>query len=154
MTIYEELIERVFNGETFHIDFENRTIKVGKTYLVKDGLYDENRILFGEKSLEMSDIMKFIEHMYYSYKYSLPSERNDNKRKKYFKALSINEIPDELLMTAERREVAQAKLEGYLLCLVMDNHLKWNDLSNGWFYQSVSDPDLVILRSWVENKNN
>ena len=85
MTIYEELIERVFNGETFRIDFENRTIKVGKTYLIKDGLYDENRILFSKNSLEMSDIMKFIESMYYNYKYSLPSERNDNKRKRYFK---------------------------------------------------------------------
>lgn len=152
MTIYEELVERVFNGEAFNIDFEKRNIKVGKTFLVKDGSYDDDRVLFGAKSLQMPDIMKLIEFMYHNYKYSLPSERSDNKRKKYFKALSVDEIPDELLMTAEKREVAQAKLEGYILCLAMDNHFKWNDISNGWFYQSVGDPDLVILKSWIENK--
>ena len=30
MTIFKELIEKVSNGETFHIDFEKRTMKVGK----------------------------------------------------------------------------------------------------------------------------
>lgn len=150
MTIYEELVERVSNGETFRIDFEKRNIKISKQYLVKDGIYDENRVLFGAKLLEMSDIMKFIESMYYKYKYSLPSERSDGKRKKYFKALPIDKIPDELLISAERREVAQAKLEGYILCLAMDKHFKWDEISHGWFYQFVGDPDLVILRSWVE----
>ena len=152
MTIYEELIERVSNGEPFKIDFEKKNIKIGKKFLVKDGLYDESRVLFGAKSLDIPDIMKLIESMYYKYKYSLPSERSDGKRKKYFKALPIEEIPDELLMSAERREVTQAKLEGYILCLAMDNNFKWDDISHGWFYQSVSDPDFVILRSWIENK--
>ena len=40
MPIYFELIERVDNGEAFHIDFEKKNMKVGKTYLIKDGEYD------------------------------------------------------------------------------------------------------------------
>ena len=33
MTIYEELVKRVDAGETFNIDFETRTMKVGKQIL-------------------------------------------------------------------------------------------------------------------------
>ena len=33
--IYLELIERVENGEGFRVDFEKRTMKVGKDYLIK-----------------------------------------------------------------------------------------------------------------------
>jgi len=85
----------------------------------------------------------------------LPSERSDSKRRKYFKALSVNEILDEQLMIAERREIAQAKLEGFILCMVLTGQFIWDEPTMGkWFYQSANDPDLVILRSWVENKNN
>jgi hypothetical protein len=34
MSIYEELINRVSDGESFHIDFEKRNMKVGKDYLI------------------------------------------------------------------------------------------------------------------------
>lgn len=43
MTIFNELVERVSNGETFHIDFEKRTMKVGNGFLIKM----ENMILQG-----------------------------------------------------------------------------------------------------------
>ena len=45
MTIYEELIKRVSNGETFHIDFEKRNMKIGKEFLIKNGEYDTSRVL-------------------------------------------------------------------------------------------------------------
>jgi hypothetical protein len=152
MTIYEELIERVSNGESFYIDFEQQTIKINKKKIINNGEYDENRALFGDVSLEMSDVLSFIEGLYKDYKYSLPSERADSKRKRYFKALSMNELTDEHLFVAHNREVAQAKLEGFILCMVLDGHFVWDEQEMGkWFYQSKNDPDLVILRKWVEN---
>ena len=45
MTIYEELIQRVSDGETFHIDFEKRTMKIGKQKIIDNGKYDKNRII-------------------------------------------------------------------------------------------------------------
>ena len=96
-----------------------------------------------------------IRDLYTSYKYSLPSERNDNKRRRYFKALSVDELTDEQLIKADKRETRQAALEGFILCSILTGQLKWDEAIMGkWFYQSVSDPDLVILRSWIENKNN
>ena len=150
MTIYEELIQRVSDGETFHIDFEKRTMKIGKQKVVEDGEYDNTR-----KLIEFDGyLLKTVYELYQNYKYSLPSERSDSKRRKYFKALPIDEISDEQLMVAERREIAQARLEGFILCTILTGQYQWDDRFGSWFYQSEGDPDLVILRSWIENKNN
>ena len=53
MTIYEEFIKRVKDGETFDINFNKRSLKVGKTFLIKDGCYDEEReFIFTSKEKE------------------------------------------------------------------------------------------------------
>ena len=159
MTIYEELVKRVDAGETFNIDFETRTMKVGKQILINNGEYLNKRKLINLEELILSEvniesILRRIENLYKIYKLSLPSERSDSKRKKYFKALSIEEITDEELMIAEKRETAQAKLEGFVLCAVIEGKFTWDDDMGSWFWQSKNDSDLVILRSWIENKNN
>lgn len=153
MTIYWELIERVSNGETFHIDFEQQTMKVGKQLLIKNGEYDTSKNLYDSTYViyPIGLILAIIESKYRRYKYSLPSERSDKKRRTYFKALSMEELTDEQLMRAERREVAQAMLEGFILCMILENKLIWNEDKMGkWFWQSKEDSDLVILKKWIE----
>ena len=156
MSIYLELIERVSNGETFHINFEERNMKVGKEYLIKEGKFDAGRELFPGlyDVYNLQVALHMVREMYRNYKYSLPSERSDSKRRKYFKALPVEELTDEQLMVAERREITQAALEGLVLCLIVSGQLVWDEnIMNGkWFWQSKSDPDLVLLRSWIEGK--
>ena len=157
MTIYEELIQRVSEGQTFHIDFVKRTMKIGKQKIIDNGQYDENRTLIDDVDdiFDTLEVLCSVKYLYRKYKYSLPSERSDNKRQKYFKALSVDELTDEELMSAEGREGAQAKLEGFILCMILMGKFTWlEDIMGKWFWQSKEDPDLVILRSWVENKNN
>ena len=159
MAIYQELIERVDRGETFYIDFEKRTIKVGKEYLIKDNETYTSVDMFGklyDEPYSLHVVLHQINELYKNYKYSLPSERSDSKRKKYFKALSIDELTDEQLMCATKRETARAALEGFILYSIVAGYLYWDeDIMQGkWFWQSKNDPDLVLLRSWVENKNN
>ena len=149
MLIFTELMRRVDAGETFKIDFQKRNMKVGKDYLIKNGEYDSARTIGFE--WEESDILRMIEELYTKYKYSLPSERSDNKRTRYFKALSIEEMTDKQLMIADRREGAQARLEGFILCAIVSGKFKWTEDMGKWFWQSKNDPDLVILRSWIEN---
>lgn len=152
MTIYEELIKRVEEGESFYINFKNQALKIGKEFLVADGFYDDERVLFTTSELEMSDILAYIEMLYENYKYSLPSERSDSKRRQYFKALPVDKLTDEQMATGEHREVARAKLEGFILCMIVDGFFVWDEEEMGkWFYQSEKDSDLVILRSWIEN---
>ena len=159
MSIYLELIERVDNGETFNINFEKRTMKVGKEYLIKNGEYDEARELFGklyEEPYSLQVVLHMIRELYKNYKYSLPSERSDSKRKKYFKALSVDELTDEQLIVAQKRETAQAALEGLILCFVIAGHLVWDDevMEGKWFWQSRSDEDLIITKLSSDDKIN
>jgi hypothetical protein len=148
----------VYNGEPFHIDLEKRNMKVGNDYLIKEGEFDESRHLVDDSELyadySLGVVLRMIRQLYKNYKYSLPSERSENKRRRYFKALPMEEITDEQLMVAERREVAQAALEGFVLCMIISGHLIWDEeiMQGKWFYQSKTDPDLVLLRSWVEGK--
>ena len=153
MTIYQELVERVFDGETFHISFEDRTMKVGKDFLIKNGEYDDSRQLFNRPNdpCPMELVISCIEMLYDKYKHSLPSERSDGKRRTYFKALPIDKIPDSELFLAERREVAKSKLEGFILCMILEGKFMWDEVASGkWFWQSNSDKDLVIIKKWIE----
>ena len=152
MTIYEELVKRVSYGESFYINFKNRAMKIGKKFLIADSVFDEERELINCTCLSTKDVLNEIEKLYHDYKHSLPSERSDSKRRKYFKALSMEELPDDKLMTASRRETARAKLEGFILCNILNGKFKWTEDMGSWFYQSKNDPDLVILRNWIENK--
>ena len=152
MTIYEELVKRVQEGESFYINFKNQSLKIGKKFLITDGIYDDERTLYTDCELDMHDIVQWIELLYKRYKYSLPSERSDNKRRQYFKALSADKLTDRQMATGERREVARAKLEGFILCMIVSGLFVWNEEKMGkWFWQSDIDPELVILRSWIEN---
>jgi len=151
MTIYEELLSRVEQGERFHIDFEKRNMKAGKDWLIKDGEYEEGRILYGRS--KPVDITEVIESMYRDFKRSCPSERSDSKRKGYFKALPLEELSDAQMVCGMPRELTQARLEGFILCAILMNHLKWEYLTDEkWFWVSTKDKDLIILRNWIERK--
>lgn len=145
MSIYADLVKRVSEGETFSINFEKRTMKVGKEKVIDEGNYDTTKQLI----TSTYDPLDVIEVLYTNYKYSLPSERSESRRKQYFKALSIEEIPDERLFNTERREVARARLEGYVLCSILNGDLTWDETWGSWFYQSKIDPDLVLLKKWI-----
>jgi hypothetical protein len=153
MSIYTEGYERVVNGERFHIDFEKRTMKVGGDVIINNGEYDMSKELYCGEYNGLHEILRDIRASYFDYKHSLPSERSDSKRRKYFKALSVGEMTDEQLVLGSPREVAQYVLEALILCLIVKGDLIWDeDVMGKWFWQDDIDPDLVILRSWVENK--
>ena len=150
MTIYEELLSRVEQGEKFSINFEKRNMKVGKDWLIKNGKCETGRILYGYNPIQ---ILELIESLYEDYKYSCPSERSDSRRKGYFKALSVDDLSDDEMVYGEPREYAQAKVEGFILCAIICGKFKWDEEKLGkWFWQSKTDSDLVILKNWVENK--
>jgi hypothetical protein len=149
MSILIDGVERVFNGEKFYIDFENRTMKIGKDKIIERGEFDNAKELY-EKT---DDVLSVVERLYEIYRCSLPSERSDKKNRVYFKALSADEMTDEQLIKGIRREIAQYMLEGFILCAIINGDLVWDEETMGkWFYESTKYPDLVILRKWIENK--
>ena len=153
MSIYLEMLERVEDGKRFHIDFEKRIMKVGGETIIDNGEYDTSKKLYEEEISSPEVLLDTIEELYKHYKYSLPSERSDNKRRKYFKALSVDELTDEQLIVGQPREIAQFALEAFILLAILNGNFVWDEKLHGkWFYQRPCDQDLIILRSWVEGK--
>lgn len=151
MSIYQEALKRVQNGETFHINFEKRSMKVGRDTIIDNGVYDTTRILYDKESYGSQILLNMIEERYKNYKYSLPSERSDSKRRKYFKALPVDELTDEQMIRGMPRETAQFVLEAFILCMVLRGDFIWNEEIMGkWFWQSKTDNDLILLRGWID----
>ena len=150
MSIFLKGLEQIENGERFHIDFEQRTMKIGQVKVIDNGEYDTSQVLYDEKINDSRILLDKVRELYITYKFSLPSERSDKKRKKYFKALPIDELTDEQLIYGTRREVAQYMLEAFILCAIINGDLVWGDEIHGkWFYQDKLEQDLVILKKWI-----
>lgn len=144
MTIYEEFIRRVEEGENFRINLHTKTLKVGKDKLIDAGIYEGELML----TYDMN-VIKTIEDLYAAYRTSTPTERSERRRQS-FKALSVEELTDVELVCGENRDIAQAKLEGFVLCAVLSGVLQWHDSYGSWFWRSDNHPDLVILKQWIE----
>ena len=150
MSIFLKGLEQVENGERFYIDFESQTMKVGQDKLIDNGEYDTSQALYDENFDSSRTMLDKARELYITYKYSLPSERSDKKRKKYFKALLIDELTDKQLIYGTRREVAQYMLEAFILCAILNGDFMWDDEIHGkWFYQDKIEKDLVILKNWI-----
>ena len=146
-TIFEKAVDAVTNGEKFKVNLEKRNLKIGNEYLIKDGKYDG--VLYNGVGFSIST----FEDLYQVYKHSRPSERSENKQRKYFKSLKLNELEEDDMLYGDDRELAQLSLELYLLCWILSGTFVWDEESMGkWFWQSQNDKDLVILRSWIDGK--
>lgn len=153
-TIYEDLIEEVRFGKRFKIDFRKRDMRVGKNYLIKDGEWnlDKDLIVYAENiqpELRTEWCLDMIENLYAKYLVSTPSEQSESSRH-YFYAKPYNELTDEELVCGDRREIARAALEGFILCSVLSGWLIWDEVQMGkWFWQSKVYKELVILKEWI-----
>lgn len=150
LPIIEQATNAVNNGARFKVDFEKRELRIGKTFLVKDGEYEGNS---GVSVKDNEDFIRQLEQIYSTYKHSIPSERSEGKAKRYFKALEEHELSDEDMMYGLSREVAQCRLETFFLLCSIQGLVDWNKEpfnNRHWFWKSTTDPDLIILKKWVK----
>lgn len=139
----KEIIARVASGARLQVDFKRRTFSLnGKEYTATET---------GPSETEDEDPLTETERLYAIFKRSVPSERSDRRRKEYFKALTADQLDNEDLMFGTGREEARAELELHLLHCIASGRLTWDEQTFGrWFWRSKKDPDLVILREWME----
>lgn len=146
----KELYDKVSQGSKFYVNFKERTVRVDKkAYDIKDVEWDKDLSDLSEK-----DILDVLTAAYETYKHSVPSERSDSHRKSYFKALPYEELSDDDILYGIPREFSRFTLEISFLIAVSSEMLKWNNEWGTWFWQSPDDKDFVILREWVEPKND
>ncbi len=149
-TIQKEFMERVNNGERFHIDFKKRDMRVGNDYLIKGGDHGERKLIDDFDLPEGYEIIDLLENLFHIYKYSYPSEAETKRKKNYFKALEADMMTDEEMITGLDRTVARACLEATFLNLVLSGRLKWNDDWGTWYYRGKKDKDFIVLREWID----
>lgn len=144
MTIYETLIDGVTKGQSFYINFKAKDLKLNKKYLVRNGKYD------GEYGF-LPNVKKHIEELFEEYYFSVPSERSEMKTT-YFQHIDNDELEVEDLMCGESRLIAQAKLEGYVLGLILSG-CPWSAIAEdekNFFWQSKNNKNLIVWKEWFE----
>jgi len=118
------------------ISFEKRTLN-GIPYECK------------KADVTLTECLAEIERLYQIYKYSVPSQNDD--RRTYFYALPASELTDAQLVCGANRAEVRKELELYVLSMIVSGVLKWDTkvMKGNWFWKG-NDPDLVILRSWID----
>lgn len=144
MDILEYVEKAVKQGKNCHVDFKTNTICVGREKVMKEGetKYD---IDFAKCDDPMGELQRLFE----VYKYSMPSAREEKKRRGYFRALDMDDIPDDRLVNAVERSIARARLEVWFLCSKLSGCLTWNPEWGSFFWQSEQYPELIVLKEWL-----
>ena len=125
----DEFIKKVEDGQPFRISFEKREVRLNGFLVDIDFELPDN---VEEKLFEL----------FRNYKYSVPSAKADSK---YFFALDEKKLSTKQLAENEHRYIARAKLEIYVLGLIINN--KW-DFGDKWYWQSKRDSNLVLFKKW------
>lgn len=148
--LYPEVIERIADGARFTVNLQKRSLKLNGKYIIRNGKYD------GDLGVDLADPIEQIEYRYERYRHSIPSERNDNRRRHYFQALPESKLDEDDMLYGIPREIAAAELEIFILLALMTGALTWetftqNDPKATWFWKSPNDHSLIIFKYWVEN---
>lgn len=141
MNIYDKLIEHVSQGGKFNVNLKTKTLKIGKKYYVKDG-----EVMCNDDIMEINnDAWEYMYELYDNFKHSIPSSHyRDNS---YFRALKYEDLSTNDMILGDDRNVAQAKLEGFILFATLNGSLKWK-WADKWFWQSELDKEFVMLKEW------
>lgn len=139
--VYELFMERVEQRQRFSINLKTQTLKVGRKLLIDNGKIADDMV-----AMEIpADALERIESLYGNYIKSIPSA--SDRRKLPFYAPTADEMDIEDMIFGEEREIARARLEGYVVCLAASG-FKWKEEMGSWFWKSPQFADLVLLREW------
>ncbi len=124
------IIKHIENGEPFRVSFEKRTLTL-------------NGSVISDIEFELPDnIEEMLLEYFRLYKTSVPSAKADSK---YFFAFDESNLSTKQLAENESRYVARAKLEIYVLGLIINQ--KW-DFGDKWYWQSKEEPKLTLFKKW------
>ena len=129
------IISRIEHGQPFRVSFENRTLTLNGELI---------------KNIEFElpdDVEGRLLELFENYKHSVPSAKADSK---YFFAFDESHLSTKQLAENEHRYIARAKLEIYVLGLIVND--KWSFEDKQWYWQSKKDSKLTLFRKWFDHK--
>lgn len=136
----------ISEGKGFSVDLINKNLIVAKKKIVTERKYDGYS---GFPDMTEDECLDAIRELYREYKHSIPSERTQSKRRNYFYALQEKDLESDDMFYGEYREIAQARLEIFLLFAVIEKRFHWKEELWGWFYQDKEEGNLILLKQWV-----
>ena len=125
------IISRIEHGKPFRVSFKNRTLTLNGELI---------------KNIEFElpeDVEGRLLELFENYKHSVPSAKADSK---YFFGFDESHLSTKQLAENEHRYIARAKLEIYVLGLIINN--KWSFEDKQWYWQSRRDSKLTLFRKW------
>lgn len=147
MTLYDALVSLAQQDyRKINIDLCGKTIKVGKSTILENGILKTNTIKIGDLEYAFDaliDCQLNLDDLYMDFKYSLPSA---NDRASYFHALNADELSDGDMVLGMERLEARVRLEAYILLASLCGILTWQS-GNKWYIKGT-DPDFVLLKKY------
>lgn len=128
MTV-NEFIKKVEDGQPYRISFEKKEVRLNGFLVDIEFEQADNK---EEKLLEL----------FKNYKSSVPSRKADSK---YFFAFDETKLSTKQLAENESRYIARAKLELFVLGLIINS--EW-DFGDKWYWQSSADSKLTLFKKW------
>jgi len=156
-SLYETLIVCARDYKSVKVNLKKGNLTVDKT---KRFVIDHKQI-YGIAGINPSDLKEIgienciedpwhvLEMLYERYKYSVT---NKDIKKPCFKALKKDELTDANIINGEDRYIARCMLEGYVVLASANEILQWPD-DDLWFWQSETDPDLIVLKEWIKQED-
>ncbi len=145
MSVFTDLIHAAECGRKYRINLKEKTLRIdNKDIPLTENLIEEKDV---EQFTSAKDFFDIVEDLYAIYKRSAPSAHYKGN-KPYFKAEDFENLTDDEIAFNISRNVAQAILEGYILLWSLTIQVSWDNEFH-WFWQSLNDPQLVILKEWV-----
>ena len=152
-SVYDRIRAAASRGAYVRVNFRKKSVRIGKTCLLEKGISPENLPLISEIIPDGRKLER-LEELYHAYKYSVPDYYDMGiKRHSYFKALELDELPDDCHFHPVSRNEAQAELEGYILCAMILSDWSWRRyMGKKWYWASPKDTDLILLSEWFEHE--
>lgn len=127
------------------INLKNKSMRAGKKKLVDKGKPAE------DFQIDQTPVtIDLLEQLYKEYKYSIPVDVKFHNE--YFKALPLEEMPDNALILGKSRIEAKINLEKTILMGVLNKSLTWDMFTSNpdhYFWVSPNDKDFIILKEWI-----
>lgn len=157
-SVFKKLLNAAKNG-SYKISLQDKTLVINGNEVIKNGIYSSENVLIEPSDLDgyfyeeneieeiKSEPWNCVRMLYELYKYSIP-DKKWNDRKSVFKALPIELISEEDMVTNHPRYMACAVLEGYILLASLQGWLKW-EKEDHWYWVNKYDRECIVLKQWV-----
>lgn len=144
-------------ADLLFFNLKTKTIKNGKTILVKDGVIipqtirlNDGRILELENDwgLDKTDFYQGLEERYEKYYLSVPS-KVDRFVRANFIAKNYDKMTFKEIMnpSSNNRNLARYELEWFVMANAVKGNIPWNE--EHWYWQSKEFPRLIIYKEYL-----